>query len=168
MPDRPLRVLISGGGTGGHIHLALAIAEALQARQPDTVIEFVGARGRMEMDRVPAAGHFITGLPITGLDRRLSARNLLFPFRLLRSLWMSRRIVRRFRPDVAIGVGGLRAARSSGRPPRLASRPSSRSRTDFPASPTGCWPSTWTVSAPAFPASTGGFPPTRSSRPGTP
>jgi UDP-N-acetylglucosamine--N-acetylmuramyl-(pentapeptide) pyrophosphoryl-undecaprenol N-acetylglucosamine transferase len=107
MPDRPLRVLISGGGTGGHIHPALAIAEALQARKPDTVIEFVGARGRMEMDRVPAAGHTITGLPITGFDRRLSTRNLLFPFRLLRSLWMSRRIVRRFRPDVAIGVGGF-------------------------------------------------------------
>ncbi|MGB0511201.1 MAG: UDP-N-acetylglucosamine--N-acetylmuramyl-(pentapeptide) pyrophosphoryl-undecaprenol N-acetylglucosamine transferase, partial [Flavobacteriales bacterium] len=103
MPDRPLRVLISGGGTGGHIHPALAIAEALTARRPDVVIEFVGARGRMEMERVPAAGHTITGLPITGIDRKLSARNLLFPFRLLRSLWMSRRIVRRFKPDVAIG-----------------------------------------------------------------
>ena len=77
------------------------------ARQPDTVIEFVGARGRMEMERVPAAGHTITGLPITGIDRKLSARNLLFPFRLLRSLWMSRRIIRRFKPDVAVGVGGF-------------------------------------------------------------
>jgi UDP-N-acetylglucosamine--N-acetylmuramyl-(pentapeptide) pyrophosphoryl-undecaprenol N-acetylglucosamine transferase len=107
MPDRPLRVLISGGGTGGHIHPALAIAEALTARRPDVVIEFVGARDRMEMERVPAAGHTIIGLPITGIDRKLSARNLLFPFRLLRSLWMSRRIVRRFKPDVAIGVGGF-------------------------------------------------------------
>ena len=107
MPDRPLRVLISGGGTGGHIHPALAIAEALTARRPNVVIEFVGARGRMEMERVPAAGHTITGLPITGIDRKLSARNLLFPFRLLRSLWMSRRIVRRFKPDVAVGVGGF-------------------------------------------------------------
>ena len=107
MPDRPLRVLISGGGTGGHIHPALAIAEAITARKPDVIIEFVGARGRMEMERVPAAGHTITGLPITGIDRKLSARNLLFPFRLIRSLWMSRRIVRRFKPDVAIGVGGF-------------------------------------------------------------
>lgn len=107
MPDRPLRVLISGGGTGGHIHPALAIAEALTVRKPDVVIEFVGARGRMEMERVPAAGHTITGLPITGIDRKLSARNLLFPFRLLRSLWMSRRIVQRFKPDVAVGVGGF-------------------------------------------------------------
>lgn len=107
MPDRPLRVLISGGGTGGHIHPALAIAEAIAARKPDAVIEFVGALGRMEMERIPAAGHTITGLPITGIDRKLSLRNLQFPFRLLRSLWMSRAIIRRFRPDIAIGVGGF-------------------------------------------------------------
>ena len=107
MPDSPLRVLISGGGTGGHIHPALAIAEALNATRPDATIEFVGARGRMEMERILAAGHIITGLPITGIDRRLSFRNLLFPFRLARSIWISRRIVRRFRPDVAIGVGGF-------------------------------------------------------------
>ena len=75
-----MRVLISGGGTGGHIHPALAIAEALKAKRPDVTIEFVGARGRMEMERVPAAGHIITGLPITGIDRRLSFRNLLLPF----------------------------------------------------------------------------------------
>ena len=107
MADTPLRVLISGGGTGGHIHPAIAIAEALQDQRPDCVIEFVGALGRMEMERIPAAGYTITGLPITGIDRKLSARNLRFPFRLLRSLWMSRRIIRRFRPDVAIGVGGF-------------------------------------------------------------
>ena len=107
MADTPLRVLISGGGPGGHIHPAIAIAEALQDQRPDCVIEFVGALGRMEMERIPAAGYTITGLPITGIDRKLSARNLRFPFRLLRSLWMSRRIIRRFRPDVAIGVGGF-------------------------------------------------------------
>ena len=107
MADTPLRVLISGGGTGGHIHPAIAIAEALQDQRPDCVIEFVGALGRMEMERIPAAGYTITGLPITGIDRKLSARNLRFPFRLLRSLLMSRRIIRRFRPDVAIGVGGF-------------------------------------------------------------
>ena len=107
MSSPSLRVLISGGGTGGHIHPALAIAEALKAKRPDVIIEFVGARGRMEMERVPAAGHIITGLPITGIDRRLSLRNLLFPFRLARSIWISRRIVNRFRPDVAIGVGGF-------------------------------------------------------------
>ena len=157
VPDRPLRVLISGGGTGGHIHPALAIAEALQARQSDTVIEFVGARGRMEMDRVPAAGHTITGLPITGFDRRLSARNLLFPFRLLRSLWMSRRIVRRFRPDVAIGVGGA-SGPLSGRPPRLASQPSSRER--IPGITNRLLAQHVGQVCAGFPASTGGFPPT--------
>lgn len=103
----PLRFLISGGGTGGHIHPAMAIAEALQRRNPDVVIEFVGALGRMEMERVPAAGYTITGLPITGIDRKLSLRNLRFPFRLLRSLQMSRRIIRRFQPDAVIGVGGF-------------------------------------------------------------
>lgn len=107
MARTPLRILISGGGTGGHIHPAIAIAEAIQELQQDAVIEFVGARGRMEMERVPAAGYTITGLPITGFDRRLSRRNLAFPFRLLRSLWLAARIVRRFRPDVVVGVGGF-------------------------------------------------------------
>jgi len=107
MAKRPLRILISGGGTGGHIHPAIAIAEALQKRHPDAVIEFVGARGRMEMERIPKAGYTITGLPITGFDRRLSMRNFAFPFRLIRSLILARSIVRRFQPDVAIGVGGF-------------------------------------------------------------
>ena len=78
MPDRPLRVLISGGGTGGHIHPALAIAEALQARQSDTVIEFVGARGRMEMDRGPAAGH-----PPNGGRRPAAAAPTFWPLHLI-------------------------------------------------------------------------------------
>ena len=101
------RILISGGGTGGHIHPALAIAEALLDRDPHTAIEFVGALGRMEMERIPAAGHTITGLPITGIDRKISWRNLRFPFRLLRSLWMSKRIIKRFQPNVVVGVGGF-------------------------------------------------------------
>ena len=107
MPESPMRVLISGGGTGGHIHPALAIAEALLEKAPDANIEFVGALGRMEMERIPAAGHVITGLPITGFDRKLSARNLLFPFRLLKSLWISKNLIKRFKPDVVVGVGGF-------------------------------------------------------------
>jgi UDP-N-acetylglucosamine--N-acetylmuramyl-(pentapeptide) pyrophosphoryl-undecaprenol N-acetylglucosamine transferase len=107
MSERPLRILISGGGTGGHIHPAIAIAEALQKQRPDVVIEFVGALGRMEMERVPKAGYRITGLPITGIDRKLSRRNFAFPFRLIRSLVLANRIIRRFQPDVAIGVGGF-------------------------------------------------------------
>lgn len=107
MAETPLRILISGGGTGGHIHPAMAIAEAIQAQHPDAVIEFVGALGRMEMERIPAAGYTITGLPITGIDRKLTLRNLAFPFRLVRSLLLARRIIRRFKPDVAVGVGGF-------------------------------------------------------------
>ena len=107
MEKAPLRILISGGGTGGHIHPAIAIAEGIQAQLPDAQIEFVGALGRMEMDRIPAAGYTITGLPITGIDRKLSRRNLGFPWRLIRSLIMARRIIRRFKPDVAVGVGGF-------------------------------------------------------------
>ena len=107
MEKAPLRILISGGGTGGHIHPAIAIAEGVQALQPDAEIEFVGALGRMEMERIPAAGYTITGLPITGIDRKLSLRNLGFPWRLIRSLLLARKIIRRFRPDVAVGVGGF-------------------------------------------------------------
>jgi UDP-N-acetylglucosamine--N-acetylmuramyl-(pentapeptide) pyrophosphoryl-undecaprenol N-acetylglucosamine transferase len=107
MSGRPLRILISGGGTGGHIHPAIAIAEALQARHPNAEIEFVGALGRMEMERIPKAGYRITGLPITGIDRKLSWRNIAFPIRLLRSLILANRIIRRFRPDVTVGVGGF-------------------------------------------------------------
>lgn len=107
MAEAPLRILISGGGTGGHIHPAIAIAEAIHRERPRATIEFVGALGRMEMERIPKAGYAITGLPITGIDRKFSRRNLAFPFRLLRSLWMARGIIRRFKPDVVIGVGGF-------------------------------------------------------------
>ena len=101
------RVIISGGGTGGHIHPALALAEEILQRNPDVEILFVGANGRMEMERIPAAGHKIIGLPITGIDRKLSLRNLIFPWRLLRSVLKAHQILRSFRPDVAIGVGGF-------------------------------------------------------------
>ena len=107
MEKTPLRILISGGGTGGHIHPAIAIAEGIQDQHPNAHIEFVGALGRMEMERIPAAGYTITGLPITGIDRKLSLRNLGFPWRLIRSLILPRRIIRRFKPDVAVGVGGF-------------------------------------------------------------
>lgn len=101
------RVIISGGGTGGHIHPALALADELRRRNPETEILFVGALGRMEMDRIPAAGYEIIGLPITGIDRKISMRNVLFPLRLLRSIFKAHRILRRFAPEVAIGVGGF-------------------------------------------------------------
>jgi UDP-N-acetylglucosamine--N-acetylmuramyl-(pentapeptide) pyrophosphoryl-undecaprenol N-acetylglucosamine transferase len=102
------RIIISGGGTGGHIQPALAIADEIRRRHPACEILFVGARDRMEMQKVPAAGYAITGLDITGIDRNWrSLRNWLFPFRLAKSLWRARAILRQFRPEVAVGVGGF-------------------------------------------------------------
>lgn len=100
------KVIISGGGTGGHIFPAIAIANALKTRYKDMEILFVGALGKMEMEKVPAAGYEIIGLPIMGLQRRLTAKNLKFPFMLLKSLMKAKKILRDFQPDVVIGVGG--------------------------------------------------------------
>lgn len=122
---RPLRFLISGGGTGGHIFPALSIAGALRRRHPDCEILFVGADNRMEMERVPAAGYEIVGLPVSGFDRRHLLRNVKVLWRLWRSIAKARGIVRRFRPDAAIGVGGyasgptLKAAQRAGVPTLL-------------------------------------------------
>ena len=102
----PKRFVISGGGTGGHIFPAVAIAQTILRRLPDAEILFVGALGRMEMEKVPAAGFRIVGLPIVGIQRRLTWKNLLVPIRVLQSLWRARKILREFKPDVAIGVGG--------------------------------------------------------------
>lgn len=100
------RVIISGGGTGGHIFPAIAIAKAIKKLEPGAEILFIGAKGRMEMEKVPAAGFAIEGLPVSGFQRRLTLKNLVFPFRLAASLLKARKIVRRFSPDVVIGVGG--------------------------------------------------------------
>jgi UDP-N-acetylglucosamine--N-acetylmuramyl-(pentapeptide) pyrophosphoryl-undecaprenol N-acetylglucosamine transferase len=101
-----IKVIISGGGTGGHIFPAIAIANAIKKMSPQSKILFIGAKGRMEMEKVPQAGYEIIGLPIQGIQRKLSAKNLLLPFRLLSSLLQSRKILKSFKPDVAIGVGG--------------------------------------------------------------
>ncbi len=103
---KKLKVIISGGGTGGHIFPAISIANELKERVPDVDILFVGALGRMEMERVPAAGFPIEGLPVMGFPRKPSLRMITFFFKLYKSLKMARAIVRRFQPDVAIGVGG--------------------------------------------------------------
>ena len=104
---RPYRIIISGGGTGGHIYPAIAIANELKEMHPDIDVLFVGAQGRMEMQKIPEAGFRIIGLPISGIQRSLSVRNLKFPFKLLASLWRSRKILKEFNPDVAVGVGGF-------------------------------------------------------------
>jgi UDP-N-acetylglucosamine--N-acetylmuramyl-(pentapeptide) pyrophosphoryl-undecaprenol N-acetylglucosamine transferase len=116
------KFIISGGGTGGHIFPAISIANALKKKMPDADILFVGALGRMEMERVPAAGYPIEGLPVSGFDRKNMFRNLKVLWDILHSLILARRIVNRFKPDVVIGVGGyasaptLRAASSLGIP----------------------------------------------------
>ncbi|MGE5382450.1 MAG: undecaprenyldiphospho-muramoylpentapeptide beta-N-acetylglucosaminyltransferase [Omnitrophica WOR_2 bacterium] len=113
-----MKAIISGGGTGGHIFPAIAIADALKELVPGIEILFVGAKGRMEMEKVPAAGYPIEGLWISGLQRSLSLKNLSFPFKLIHSTINARRIIKQFKPDVVIGVGGyasgptLRAAAS--------------------------------------------------------
>ena len=104
---RQLKVIISGGGTGGHIFPAIAIANALKQKlQEKADILFVGAEGRMEMEKVPAAGYKIEGLWISGLQRKLSLKNLVFPFKVIASLLKSYSILSKFKPDVVIGVGG--------------------------------------------------------------
>ena len=106
-----MKAIISGGGSGGHIFPALAIANAIRARHPDAQILFVGAQGRMEMEKVPAAGYEIKGLPIAGLQRKLTLQNILknlqLPYRVLRSRQMVRGIISQFDPDIVVGVGGF-------------------------------------------------------------
>lgn len=101
------RIILSGGGTGGHIFPAIAIANELMAMNPGLDILFVGANGKMEMEKVPRAGYRIVGLPVSAFHRGLSFKNLLFPFRLLASLVKASRILRNFRPDLVIGTGGF-------------------------------------------------------------
>lgn len=107
---KALRVIISGGGTGGHIFPALSIANRLKEINPDTEILFVGAEGRMEMEKVPAAGYRIIGLPVAGLQRKLTLSNLGLPFKIIKSLGMAGKILDEFRPDIAVGVGGYASA----------------------------------------------------------
>lgn len=104
--DKELRVIISGGGTGGHIFPAISIANAIKAKHPDARILFVGALGRMEMQRVPAAGYEIKGLPICGFDRKHMLKNIVVLFKIWKSEHMAKKIIRQFRPMVAVGVGG--------------------------------------------------------------
>ena len=114
MEYKPLRIIISGGGTGGHIFPAVSIANKLRELCPENEILFVGAIGKMEMEKVPAAGYKIIGLPIVGLQRQLTLRNIIndlkVPFKVLSSLRKAKRIIREFKPDVAIGVGGYASA----------------------------------------------------------
>ena len=104
--EKELRVIISGGGTGGHIFPAVSIANAVKVMRPDAKILFVGALGRMEMQRVPAAGYEIKGLPICGFDRKNLMKNVKVLYKIWKSQRMARKIIKDFRPQVAVGVGG--------------------------------------------------------------
>ncbi len=105
--SKGLRIILSGGGTGGHIYPAISIANELSNRYPDVSILFVGAKDRMEMQKVPQEGYEIVGLWISGIQRKLTLSNLLFPVKLLTSFWESIRIIKKFKPDVVIGTGGF-------------------------------------------------------------
>jgi UDP-N-acetylglucosamine--N-acetylmuramyl-(pentapeptide) pyrophosphoryl-undecaprenol N-acetylglucosamine transferase len=104
--SQPYRLIISGGGTGGHIFPAVAIANTFRERHPDAEILFVGAQGKMEMTRVPEAGYKIVGLWISGLQRKLTFSNLLFPVKLITSFLRARSIVKKFKPHAVVGTGG--------------------------------------------------------------
>ena len=114
MEYKIIRIIISGGGTGGHIFPAISIANKMKELNPENEILFVGAEGKMEMEKVPSAGYKIVGLPIVGLQRQLSVKNLLndlkVPFRVAGSIRKARRIIKEFKPDIAIGVGGYASA----------------------------------------------------------
>ena len=101
------KFILSGGGTGGHIYPAIAIANELKMRFPTAEFLFVGAKDKMEMQKVPQAGYAIKGLWIAGLQRQINMKNAMFPFKLIDSLWKSRRIIKEFKPDVVIGTGGF-------------------------------------------------------------
>ncbi|MDN3676219.1 undecaprenyldiphospho-muramoylpentapeptide beta-N-acetylglucosaminyltransferase [Flavobacterium paronense] len=104
---KKLKFILSGGGTGGHIYPAIAIANELKLRFPDTEFLFVGAEDKMEMQKVPEAGYKIEGLWIAGLQRKLTMQNLMFPLKLISSLVKARKIIKNFKPDVVIGTGGF-------------------------------------------------------------
>ncbi|MDR1553954.1 MAG: undecaprenyldiphospho-muramoylpentapeptide beta-N-acetylglucosaminyltransferase [Prevotellaceae bacterium] len=108
--NKKIKIIISGGGTGGHIYPAVSIANTLKKRNPDIEILFVGAIGRMEMEKIPAAGYEIIGLPVVGLQRRLTFKNFTLPFRFIKSLNCAKKIIKDFEPDVVVGVGGYASA----------------------------------------------------------
>jgi len=122
---KPLKVILSGGGTGGHIFPAVAIANEIKKLVPHAEILFVGALGKMEMEKVPAAGYKIIGVPIAGLQRKFTLANLKLPFLIIQSLLKTHKIVSEFKPNVVVGTGGyasgplLKAATSKGIPALL-------------------------------------------------
>ena len=112
------KIIISGGGTGGHIYPAIAIADEIKSRMPDAEILFVGALGKMEMEKIPKVGYPIVGLPIVGINRSNLLSNFKFPSKLMKSLKISNQILKEFKPDVAIGTGGFASGPLYGKQPK--------------------------------------------------
>jgi len=102
-----VNIILSGGGTGGHIYPAVSIANELKVKYPEAKFLFVGANDRMEMEMVPKAGYEIKGLWISGLQRQLTLKNLAFPLKLISSLWNAYKIIKKFKPNIVIGTGGF-------------------------------------------------------------
>ena len=102
-----VNIILSGGGTGGHIYPAISIANELKAKYPEAKFLFVGAKDKMEMEKVPQAGYEIKGLWIAGLQRQLTLKNAMFPFKLISSLWNAYKIIKKFKPSIVIGTGGF-------------------------------------------------------------
>ncbi len=130
--SRSLRIMISGGGTGGHIFPAVAIANAVKEREPGTEFLFVGAEGKMEMEKIPAAGYRIVGLPIRGFQRTALWKNIGLPWRLLKSMLKARQLVRTFKPDVAVGVGGYASGPTLAAAQRMKVRTLIQEQNSFP------------------------------------
>ena len=105
--NKKIKILMSGGGTGGHIFPAIAIADEIQKRFPDAEFLFIGANGKMEMEKVPQAGYKIVGLNIAGFDRGNLLKNINLPFKVISSLMKARKTIKEFNPDIAIGTGGF-------------------------------------------------------------
>ena len=125
---KPYRVIISGGGTGGHVYPAIAIANKMKELFSDTDFLFVGAKGKLEMEKVPDAGYDIIGLWISGLQRKLTLKNLMFPVKLISSMMKAKKIINDFIPDVVIGVGGYARGQCSKLLQKKASLPCYKSK----------------------------------------
>ena len=146
------RVIITGGGSGGHVFPAIAIADEIKRRNADVKILFVGAEGKMEMEKVPAAGYEIKGLQIIGFQRKLSFSNFLLPFKIIKSLLKARKIVKEFNPQIAVGVGGYASGPTLKAATMLKVPSAIQEQNSFPGIANrlrrlkSVWPMSWSVS----------------------
>jgi UDP-N-acetylglucosamine--N-acetylmuramyl-(pentapeptide) pyrophosphoryl-undecaprenol N-acetylglucosamine transferase len=134
-----VNIILSGGGTGGHIYPAISIANELKLTHPNARFLFVGAKNKMEMQKVPLAGYKIEGLWISGLQRKLTLANLAFPFKLISSLWKAFKILNKFKPNIVIGTGGYASGPLLYMANLKGIRTVIQEQNSFPVSPTNFW-----------------------------